>query len=98
MRLCDSKDTGRSLVHSGLPLAVACRRCGHRVLLKPGQVGAHEEDRCPLNRLPLLCRCGSKDVQRFLLETPDEAPSFLAGAPTPPPSNRCDDGLWRPTF
>ena len=97
MRICDIADTGRTLVLSGLPLAVACRRCAHRVLFKAEHLEAHTNDRRPLSHLPLLCRCGSRQVDCHLLETPDEARSFLEGV-----SVQVDggdgSGLWRPSF
>jgi hypothetical protein len=81
MRICDIADTGRTLVLSGLPLAVSCRRC----------------DRLLLSRLPLLCRCGSRQVDCHLLETPDEARSFLEGGALQVDGGD-GSGLWRPSF
>lgn len=81
MRVVIHGDTGSVLFRSAVPLlAVSCRRCPHRVLLRAEQLEAHEHDRRELWRLPLICRCGTKDVQRFLLESPDEQAAFLAGA------------------
>jgi hypothetical protein len=97
MRICDIADTGRTLVLSGLPLAVSCRRCAHRMLLNAEQIEAHANDRRPLVRLPLLCRCGSRQIDCHLLETPDEARTFLDGVPLQ--VDRGDgNGLWRPSF
>jgi hypothetical protein len=79
MRLVD-QDTVSALIRSIVPLlGVSCRRCPHRALLSTAQLEAHENDRRQLSRLPLLCRCGSKDVLRVLLDTPDEPQVFLAG-------------------
>ena len=80
MRRCGFNDTGRTLVLSGQPLAVSCLRCPRRILLRPGQVDAHDEDIRPIYRLPLLCRCGSRDVERFILEAPEDITAFLGGA------------------
>lgn len=97
MRNATSGDTGSTLFRSAVPLlGVACRRCSHRVLLSAQQLEAHAADRRELRRLPLLCRCGSKSVLRVLLETPDEAPAFLAGHE--PAAEGQDNGLWSPSF
>jgi len=66
------------------------------VLLSVQQLAAHANDRRELRRLPLLCRCGSKAVHRVLLETPDEAPAFLAGHQ--PAAEGHGSGLWSPRF
>jgi hypothetical protein len=80
MRICEPHDTGRALAFSGQPLGVAGGRCSRRVLLSARQLEAHENDRRALRRLPLLCRrCGSRDVELYLIETPDDAPAFVAG-------------------
>ena len=79
MRPCDPYDTGETIARSGLPLAVACNRCAHRRLLTVRDLRVHEFDDRQLIRLPLLCRCGSKDIDLFLIETPDDQPRFLAG-------------------
>lgn len=80
MRDVVEHDTGSHLARSAVPaLGVICRRCRYRSLLSAAQLEAHENDRRRLSRLPLLCRCGSKDVQRVLLETPDERGRFFAG-------------------
>jgi len=47
--------------------------------LKVGLLGIHEHDHRPVIRLPLLCRCGAIDVQRVILESPDEGDMFLDG-------------------
>lgn len=81
MRVAARGDTGSSLIRSAVPLlAVSCLRCPRRVLLNAEQLEVHEHDRRELSRLPLICRCGTKDVQRFLLESPGEEAAFLAGA------------------
>ncbi len=99
MRIAERNETGSTLARSSVPyLGVACRRCRRRVLLSTRDLQAHEHDRRELWRLPLLCRCGSKDVQRVLLETPDEAPAFLAGDDPPPRTEGQGDGLWSPSF
>src|SRR5262249_21971649 len=92
-------DTVATLVHSLVPLlGVSCRRCGHRRLLNTAQLEAHANDRRQLARLPLLCRCGSKDVLRVLLDTPDEPQAFLAGHDPVASAGQRSDGLWSPTF
>lgn len=97
MRNATSGDTGSTLFRSAIPLlGIACRRCSHRVLLSAAQLEAHASDRRELRRLPLLCRCGSKSVLRVLLETPDDAPAFLAG--DEPAAEGQDNGLWSPSF
>jgi hypothetical protein len=81
MRHASQTDTGDTLVKSVFPvLCVNCLRCPHRIILKAHQLGAHEGDTRRLYRLPLICRCGSKDIQTFLLESADEEAAFLAGA------------------
>jgi len=97
MRNATHGDTGSTLFRSAVPLlGVLCQRCSHRALLSADQLEAHANDRRELRRLPLLCRCGSKSVLRVLLETPDEAPAFLAGE-EPAPEGQ-DSGLWSPSF
>jgi hypothetical protein len=92
------RDTVSTLLQSVVPfLGVSCRRCRHRALLSAVQLEAHENDRRQLARLPLLCRCGSKDVQRVLLDTPDEPQAFLAGD-DPDEVKGQGDGLWSPSF
>ena len=98
MRIVTNGDTGSTLARSAVRLlAVSCSRCPHRVLLSAEQLEAHDNDRRELWRLPLLCRCGSKAVQRVLLETPDEAHAFLAGD-GPPEAKAQGNGLWCPSF
>ena len=98
MRLCDPQDTGQTLSLSGFPLAVACTLCGHRRLLTARQVDAHKNDRRQLLRLPLLCRCGSRQIELYLFETPDEVPDFLAAdTPLPGPGRWTTSGC-RPSF
>jgi hypothetical protein len=97
MRNAMNGDTGSTLFQSAVPLlGVACQRCSHRALLSVEQLEAHANDRRELRRLPLLCRCGSKAVHRVLLETPDDAPAFLAGD-RPVPEGQ-EIGLHSPTF
>src|SRR4051812_19836065 len=97
MRIAANGDTGSSLARSSVPyLGVVCLRCPHRVLLSAQQLEAYDGDRRELLRLPLLCRCGSKAVQRVVIETPDDAQAFLAGeVPNPAGQSDC---LWSPTF
>jgi hypothetical protein len=81
MRHASRNDTGDTLVKSALPvLCVNCLRCPRRIVLKAHQIGAHEGDTRTLYRLPLICRCGSKDVEKWLLDAPEEEAAFLAGA------------------
>jgi hypothetical protein len=79
MRLASQHDTGRTLTLSGCPLGVCCRRCAHRTHYSFALLEAHGNDRRQLLRLPLLCRCGSKDVQLYLFDTAEEAEAFLPG-------------------
>ncbi len=97
MRVASVHDNCQDLLASGLPLAVSCQRCPHRVLLRARQIGVYEGDFRAIYRLPLVCRCGSKDVQRIVLETPDEEEAFLAGAR---PANEAGDDApaWRSRF
>lgn len=97
MRNATYGDTGSTLFRSAVPLlGVSCQRCSHRVLLNAEQLAAHANDRRELRRLPLLCRCGSKAVQRVLLDTPDDATDFLAGYQ--PMGDGQGGGLRSPTF
>ena len=98
MRVCEDHETVQLLFSSGLPLGVACQACSHRTLIKPNQLGAHEGDRRQLCRLPLLCRCGRRDVGLFILETPDDAPAFLAGETPPRNKGERSAGLWQASF
>ena len=98
MRLCEPQDTGQSLALSGFPLAVACTLCGHRRLLTARQVHAHKYDRQQLLRLPLLCRCGSRHIELYLFETPDEVPDFLAVDTPLPGASRRTAGGCLPSF
>jgi hypothetical protein len=98
MRIAEHGDTGATLARSSVPyLGVSCSRCPHRVLLSVVQLEVHEHDRRPLWRMPLLCRCGSRDVQRVLLDTPDETHAFLAGD-DPINHEGQGNGLWSPSF
>jgi hypothetical protein len=98
MRICGDKDSGRTLALSGYPLGIACRSCGHRILLSARQLDAHEGDRRLLRRLPLLCRCGGCDLALYLLETAADVPAFLNG--DTPQSYESPGGAnsWRPGF
>lgn len=71
----------------GLPLAVLCNHCGNRRLVPLARLGVHDRDRRPVIWLRLRCRCGCYDVERIVLETPDDLPSFLGGA-LPEPRKR----------
>lgn len=80
MRNVTDGDTGSTLFRSAFPfLAVACHRCSRRVLLSAEQLEVHGTDRRKLQRLPLVCRCGSAALAKVLLETAEEAPAFLTG-------------------
>ena len=93
MRLCEPQDSGQTLALSGFPLAVACMRCAHRRLLTARQLHVHQDDRRQLLRLPLLCRCGSRHIELYLFETPDEVPDFLsADTPLPGPGRWTTSG------
>ena len=98
MRPIELTDTCSTLIHSGQPLGVACTRCARRILLTARQLEAHESDRRALHRLPLLCRCGSRDVSLYLLETPDEGPAFLSGHTPQVYDGQGDGNIWVPSF
>jgi hypothetical protein len=97
MCIASVHDNCQDLLASGLPLAVSCRRCPHRVLLHARQIGVYEGDFRAIRRLPLVCRCGSKEVERIVLETPDEEEAFLAGS-LPPTQAEADAAAYRPRF
>ena len=87
-------DSILSVIESGLPLAVRCGYCPRRVLIRRERL-AHFAGNYRVCALPLVCSCGSRDVAVFILETPDEAETFIEpdsapGIPQP--------GSWRPTF
>lgn len=98
MRAIELTDTCSTLLHSGQPLGVACSRCARRILLTPRQLQAFEGDRRALHRLPLLCRCGSREVDLYLFGTPDEGPTFLAGDTVKPYDGQGDGHRWVPSF
>jgi DNA-directed RNA polymerase subunit RPC12/RpoP len=99
MREATCGDTVTTLFECATPsLAVACSRCSRRTLLTPRQLEAHEGDRRALLRLPLLCRCGSRDVALYVIETPDDVPAFLAGDTPQPYEGQGDANRWRPSF
>ena len=98
MRICGHLDNGRTLALSGHPLGIACRSCGHRILLSARQLEAHEDDRRPLQRLPLLCRCGGCDLALYLLETAADVPAFLNGDAPQPYESFGAAGSPRPGF
>jgi hypothetical protein len=99
MRVCEQFEPCRSLVETGQPLAVVCQRCRHRALLTVQQLEVYPLDRRLLRHLPLLCRCGSRQIELILIETPDDIPAFLAGdLPAPPHSLPGGSDPWRPTF
>lgn len=83
------------VIESGLPLAVQCGYCARRVLIRRERLASFAGN-YRVCSLPLLCSCGSKDVAVFILETPDEAESFLE--PESAPGTTEPGGLWRPTF
>jgi hypothetical protein len=61
-------------------------------------LGAHEGDRRRLTRLPLVCRCGRRDVALFLPEPPDDARAFLGGETPQAHERQRDANAWRPSF
>jgi len=79
MRVAAPHETVQLLVRSGLPLGIACQCCQHRTVLKYTLLGVHEGDRRQLCRLPLICRCGRRNIDLIVLETPDDEPAFLSG-------------------
>ena len=84
MRACELTDTSRHLALSGKSLGVDCRHCSRRVVLTAKQLRVHEDDHLALVRLPLICRCGRRSTNFYLMENADEATAFLAKEmPTP---------------
>ena len=78
MRLCSPEDTVAALVDSGLPLALSCHRCQRRTLFGVRQIRSYEAHYRAISRLPLLCRCGSKELDRYMLDAEAEAGAFLS--------------------
>ncbi len=81
MRACSHEDTIATLIDSGLPLALSCHRCRYRSLFGVRQMRACEGHYRAVHRLPLLCRCGSKDLDKYVLDAEGEARDFLQLAP-----------------
>jgi DNA-directed RNA polymerase subunit RPC12/RpoP len=78
MRPCSPQDTVTALVDSGASLAIACQRCRDRALFGPRQIAGYESHYRALCRLPLVCRCGSRNLDWFVLDGDTEARTFLA--------------------
>ena len=98
MRPIELTDTCLTLLQTGQPLGVACTRCLRRILLTARQLQAFDGDRRALHRLPLLCRCGSRDVDLYLFQTPDEGPAFLSGDTPLVYDGQGDGNRWVPGF
>ena len=94
MRDPTGRDTVLSVMDSGLPLAVRCGYCPHRILIRRERLAGFVGN-AKIERLPLVCSCGSKDVVVAILETPDEAEAFIE-----PNSTRgtTQPGSCHPTF
>lgn len=61
-------------------LCVACRSCGQRAALtKSGALDIHRNSGDVVMKLNLTCRCGSKDVERWIPLSKEEAVAFIAG-------------------
>ena len=78
MRTCSADDTVTSLVDSGASLGLSCLRCQHRTLFGTRQIGAYEALYRGVTRLPLFCRCGSNNLDKFVIAGEDEARAFLS--------------------
>jgi hypothetical protein len=87
-------DSILSVIESGLPLAVRCGYCPRRVLIRRERL-ANFAGNYRVCALPLVCSCGSKDVAAFILETPDEAETFIEPNST---LGNTQPGSCRPTF
>lgn len=98
MRVIESNDTCLTLLQTGQPLGVACTRCTRRILLTARQLQAFDGDRRALHRLPLLCRCGSREVALYLFQTSDEGPAFLSGDTPQVYDGQGDGNRWVPSF
>ena len=94
MRKPLSRDSILSVIESGLPLAVQCGYCPRRVLIRRERL-VYMEASYRISALPLVCACGSRDVAAFILETPDEAETFIEPNASP---GITQPGPWRPTF
>ena len=98
MRPIEPADTCSTLIQSGQPLGVACSKCARRILLTARHLQAFDGDRRALHRLPLLCRCGSRDVDLYLFVTPDEGQAFLIGDTVRPYDGQGDGHRLVPSF
>ena len=69
-----------SLAGSGFPLGVECA-CGHRALVEPRTLGAHDGNMRELTALPLKCSaCGSRPKELRLFYRQEDVDAFM-GAP-----------------
>ena len=80
MRHCLPDETGQDLIREGYRLGLSCLRCPRSVVPEYVEFGVHERDDLILYKLTFVCSCGSRDVERFVLETPDDVDAFLQGA------------------
>jgi len=79
VRHCLPDETGHDLISEGHRLGLRCTQCRRNVVPGYSQIGVHGHDYRNLRRLNLVCSCGSRDVERVVLETPDEVDAFLQG-------------------
>ena len=61
-----------TLESSGLPLGVECRQCRHRALVAFAVVRRCGHQMRPIKRLPLVCRCGSRDWLATIFRQSDD--------------------------
>ena len=72
----------RTLESSILPLGVECRQCQRRSLVSFQILQRCGHSMTPLKRLPLVCRCGSRDWQATIFRQGDNTAAWQ-GAPGP---------------
>ena len=84
MRIAGRGETVASLFRVSSPsLVVSCRRCFHRAPIDLVRLGAHEDDRREVVRLPVICRCGANAIEWIVLESPGEVEAFISAREAP---------------
>jgi hypothetical protein len=71
-----------TLERNGLPLGVECSQCQHRALVPFHVLRRCGHDMTPIKRLPLICRCGSRDWRATIFRQGDDTAAWQ-GAPGP---------------
>ena len=71
-----------TLESSRLPLGVECRQCQHRALVAFQILQRCGHSMTPIKRLPLVCRCGSRDWRATIFRDVDDTAAWQ-GAPGP---------------